>query len=49
MYYVRVDLYLVHHQILFGEITMYPTSGFCLFGNPETDLMLGEWIHLPTD
>lgn len=49
MYYARVDLYLVHHQILFGEITMYPTSGFCKFDNPDTDIMLGKWIHLPTD
>ncbi len=49
MYYARVDLYIVRHQVLFGEITMYPTSGFCLFDDPQTDIMLGEWIKLPTD
>ena len=49
MYYARVDLYIIRHQIKFGEITMYPTSGFCLFDNPETDILLGNWIHLPTD
>ena len=49
MYYARVDLYLIHHQILFGEITMYPTSGFSRFENMETDIMLGKWIHLPID
>ena len=49
MYYARVDLYIVRHQVLFGEITMYPTSGFCLFGDPQTDVMLGDWIKLPTD
>lgn len=49
MYYARVDLYIVRHRVLFGEITMYPTSGFCLFDDPNTDIMLGEWIKLPTD
>ena len=49
MYYARVDLYIIRHQIKFGEITMYPTSGFSLFDNPETDILLGDWIHLPTD
>ena len=49
MYYARVDLYIVRHQVLFGEITMYPTSGFCLFDDPQTDAMLGDWIKLPTD
>ena len=49
MYYARIDLYIIHHQIKFGEVTMYPTSGFGLFDNPETDILLGSWIHLPTD
>jgi len=44
--YCRVDLYNVNNKIYFGEITMYPTSGFCLFSKSEHDYMLGKWIDL---
>lgn len=44
--YMRVDLYNVEGKILFGEITMYPTSGFCLFENDHDDVILGNWINL---
>lgn len=47
MPYVRVDLYVIDGEIKFGEITMYPTSGFSKFKDPETDRILGEWIKLP--
>ena len=47
MYYARVDLYSMNHNVKFGEITMYPTSGFSPFEKMETDNLLGSWIRLP--
>ncbi len=49
MYYARVDLYYVEGSIYFGEITLYPTSGFSTFTRYGDDLLLGSYIHLPTD
>ena len=49
MYYARIDLYYVEGSIYFGEITLYPTSGFSTFTRYEDDLLLGSYIHLPTD
>ena len=49
MYYSRIDLYVVDGLIKFGEITMYPTSGFCAFADLKTDQLLGQWIKLPVD
>lgn len=47
MAYVRIDFYEYEGQVKFGEITMYPTSGFTNFGRYEDDLELGSWINLP--
>lgn len=44
--YCRVDLYYVNDKIYFGEITLYPTSGFCLFEDNKHDYMLGNWIDI---
>ena len=49
MFYARIDLYNIDGAIKFGEITMYPTSGLCRFDDPNTDIVLGEWIRLPID
>ena len=49
MPYARIDLYSIGNTVKFGEITMYPTSGFCLFDDFQTDIQLGEWIRLPID
>ena len=49
MYYARVDLYYSNNQILFGEITLYPTGGFSTFSTYEDDLKLGSYLKLPTD
>ena len=49
MIYARIDLYAVHEAVKFGEITMYPTSGFDIFDDPETDITLGKWMKLPID
>lgn len=49
MYYARIDLYNVEGKIYFGEITMYPTSGFSAFEDYKDDLLLGSYLRLPTE
>lgn len=49
MYYARIDMYTINNEVKFGEITMYPTSGFSPFESIDTDNMLGSWIKLPID
>ena len=49
MIYARIDFYIIQDTVKFGEITMYPTSGFSLFDDPQTDILLGSWIKLPID
>ena len=49
MSYVRVDLYSTNNEVKFGEITMYPTSGFGPFEDIQTDYLLGSWIRLPME
>ncbi len=44
--FLRVDLYSVYDRIYFGEITLYPSSGFDLGRLPETDLMFGQRVDL---
>ncbi|MDD4376707.1 MAG: ATP-grasp fold amidoligase family protein [Eubacteriales bacterium] len=43
----RVDLYECNGQVYFGELTFYPSAGFDTDITPETDLLLGQRIHLP--
>lgn len=45
--YARVDLYNVEGKIYFGEITLFPASGFDYNRLPEADLYFGEKIVLP--
>ena len=45
--YARVDLYNVEGRILFGEITLFPASGFDYNRLPEADLYFGGKIILP--
>ena len=49
MFYARIDFYIINEKVKFGEITMYPTAGFCKFNKYETDVLLGSWIKLPID
>ena len=49
MYYARIDLYYTAGRVYFGEITLYPTGGFSTFSSYEDDLLLGSYMHLPTD
>ena len=45
--FVRVDFYEQGERILFGEMTLYPGSGFEEFDQEEWDERLGNWIILP--
>ena len=46
--YARIDLYNVEGKIYFGEITLFPASGFDYNRLPEADLYFGEKITLPS-
>ena len=45
--FARVDLYNIDGAIYFGEITLYPASGYDSNRLPEADLYFGEKIKLP--
>ena len=45
--FARVDLYNIDGKILFGEITLFPTSGFGRFTDDEWDNLMGGWLTLP--
>ena len=40
--FVRVDLYNIRGRIVFGEMTFYPWSGYCLYTPDSFDFELGE-------
>ena len=42
--YVRVDFYIINHQIYFGELTFVPTAGFGKFEPAKYDQTWGNWI-----
>jgi hypothetical protein len=42
MDFIRVDLYSIDDRIVFGEMTMYPVSGWAGFDPPEFDEYLGR-------
>lgn len=46
--FVRVDLYYCNDQIYFGEMTLFPQSGFDKNLLPETDIYLGQKLFLPS-
>lgn len=45
--FARIDLYNNDGNILFGEITLFPTSGFGPFTDTNWDKTLGSWISIP--
>lgn len=45
--FVRVDFYESRGRLLFGEMTLYPNSGFERFDPREWDAAFGSWIELP--
>ena len=46
--YARVDLYAVNDHPFFGEITFFPSCGFDSNLLPETELLHGSMIELPS-
>ena len=44
--FTRVDLYVINNKEYFGEITLYPASGFGVFNPKEWDEKLGYLIKL---
>lgn len=47
--YVRVDLYCIDGLVYFGEMTLYPVSGFDANLLKESDAHLGEMLILPEE
>ena len=45
--FVRVDFYEADGQLYFGELTLYPGSGFEKFIPESYDYLMGCWIQLP--
>ncbi len=45
--FARIDFYEINQRPYFGEITLYPGSGFEAFQPEEWDYIMGEWITLP--
>ena len=45
--FARIDFYEINKQPYFGEITLYPGSGYEAFQPEEWDYKLGSWITLP--
>ena len=45
--YSRIDMYVVHGAVYFGEITFFPASGFRGFTPKEWNIKLGDMIQLP--
>lgn len=47
--YVRVDWYIHHGKLYFGEMTFYPVAGFMKFDPPEYDRIWGDKLTLPKE
>ncbi|WP_338487553.1 ATP-grasp fold amidoligase family protein [Ruoffia tabacinasalis] len=45
--HVRVDLYNIRGEIIFGELTFYNASGYTIFEPDEFDFILGDDFILP--
>lgn len=45
--FLRVDFYYTQGEILFGELTLFPASGFQRFVPEYYDRLFGDWIELP--
>ncbi|MEK4158202.1 ATP-grasp fold amidoligase family protein [Paenibacillus sp. FSL R10-2779] len=45
--HVRVDLYNINGEIIFGELTFFNASGYTKFEPDEFDFILGEQFNLP--
>ncbi len=45
--FLRVDFYQTETNVLFGEMTFFPASGFGVFTPPEWNRLLGDMLQLP--
>jgi hypothetical protein len=45
--FIRVDLYSVKEEIIFGELTFYPDSGICPFTPDRYNYYFGDFFVLP--
>ena len=45
--FIRVDFYIVNKHPYFGEVALYPGSGFSEFSPCEWEERIGSWISLP--
>jgi hypothetical protein len=45
--FLRVDFYEIEERIYFGELTLYPVSGFQDYASYEWDKIFGDWLSLP--
>lgn len=46
--FVRVDFYEVKGKLYFGELTLYPASGYSPFADLKWDYILGSYLTIPT-
>ena len=46
--HVRVDLYNLRGEIIFGELTFYPASGYTVFTPDEFDFIMGAKCEIPS-
>lgn len=44
--FVRVDFYSVNNKVYFGEMTLYPSSGWKVFPENNMDISLGEKLSI---
>ena len=44
---VRVDLYVINHQVYFGELTFFSGAGFSKYHPMHFEFDLGKKLHLP--
>lgn len=45
--FLRVDFYSIGEKVYFGELTLFPASGFGKWTDPKWDEIIGEWLVLP--
>lgn len=45
--HVRVDLYLINHNVYFGELTFFHDGGVVALEPEEWEYTMGSWIALP--
>lgn len=44
--HVRVDLYNIDGEVVFGEMTFYTSSGYMLFDPDDFDFVMGEYFNI---